>query len=210
MHRLLAALFTCLALLLSTTVVAQPQCTTDSDCTRGGCKNGECRSGLAAPGRIVLQSGTGIGIGVSGYLISALAIVIALGTDSQGASLFVFGTGLSVLFIGTPLAMYAAGTALGGDGTWWGTTLGYLLGYGIGVGTWFLIQQATLDNVTLLGLSLSLALGVGGGVAGFELTRRRKSVRPDEEQPSTPNRRLLWLPTFDSERRVGAGLRLEF
>ena len=208
MHRLLAALFTCLALLLSTNVVAQPLCTTDSECARGVCKNGECRSGLAAPGRIVLQSGTGIGIGLSGYLISALAVVIALGTDSEGASLFVFGTGLTVLFIGTPLAMYAAGTALGGDGTWWGTTLGYLLGYGIGVGTWFLIQQATLDNVTLLGLSLSLALGVGGGVAGFEITRRKRA-RPTEK-PQQPNRRLLWAPTFDAERRVGAGLRLEF
>lgn len=104
----------------------------------------------------------GAGVGLLGLLVGAA--VFAPTCDSDSCIIPIFLTGMVGAAFGTPIGVYGAAKLLGGQGRYWPSFLGTVLGAGVGA-----LAAAVAQNETAT--AVSLATGpIIGAIVGYELS----------------------------------------
>jgi hypothetical protein len=133
-------------------------------------QEGPARGSLAArdrTGRIAIESLAGLGSGLVGALVGALFGQVMSGNRGAAVGAIAGSAG------GMSLGIWAAGERLDGDGRYWSTLLGTLLGgAGLAVTSYYAIPLGEAGHTTpaLLLTFGGYTLPLVGGVLGYELT----------------------------------------
>lgn len=167
--------------------------------------------------RVLAESGLGLAGGAVGSIVGGLAgggVVLAASDGhplAGGLGLVVFGTLTAPA--GAGFGVWGGGALADGRGTIPASLLGAYLGALVAVPTVAFIPNAINDARVLYVPALAAAVGgVGGGIAGYEISHAARVDRGTAMGPGTGgDDSLRWLPTVRRQGRSGwsFGVRLQ-
>ena len=168
----------------------------------------ETKEGRATPvQRMALESLGGLGGMIGGYMGGAITGAIVGGVLSQDSLGILFGAviggGLGST-VGMPLGIWAVGNSVGGNGNFWATFGGSMLGLlavGAIAGAASNGDPAVYEAVVP---AATLTLPIAGGITGYELT---DSARDSRRSSSTaPRPGLRWSASAGPARDGEGGM----